>query len=229
MIHFLLLAATSIGVAETTDLAPFHRIEQRGSIDLEVIVDPSASRPKVELRGDEERFEDIEIESSGGVLTIRNKSSSGWNVWKGGGEVRGKITLARLESVASVGSGDVDVRGLDGGKFELRSSGSGDVSLKGRIGDLDVKTAGSGDFEAREIVAERVRIRAPGSGDVELAGSADVVKIDVMGSGDVDAGALRVAGRIQVSVMGSGDVTICAKGEVEQSTMGSGDVRIRCR
>ncbi|MEL6188269.1 MAG: head GIN domain-containing protein [Myxococcota bacterium] len=228
MIHFLLLAASSIGVAETSDLAPFTRIEHRGSIDLQVFVDPSAS-PKVVLKGDEERIEEIEIESSGGVLTIRTKSNSGWSWWSGKkGQVRGTITLPKLEALATVGSGDVDVKGLDGADFELRSTGSGDVTLRGRIGDLDVKTSGSGDFEARDLASSRVRIRAPGSGDVELAGTADLVKIDLMGSGDVDAGDLVVQERLDVSIMGSGDVTICARGEVDKSTMGSGDVRIRC-
>lgn len=223
-----LITACALGALTTLEVPAFSRVQVAGPIDVEITVDPNAARPvEVRLEGDEKAVARVEAKVEGGTLMVRAKGSSGWG-WMGRDGARLSATVKALEAVEVTGSGDLVVRGLGGTPLRVRSSGSGDVRLSGRIGDLDARLAGSGDLEAEGLEASRVEIALSGSGDVELAGRTAGLRVDLMGSGDIDAAAL-VAGDVRARIMGSGDIMVCAEGEVDEQVMGSGEVQVKCR
>lgn len=120
-----------------------------------------------------------------------------------------------LHSVA--GSGDVDVRGIQGpanftagsgnitassiGKDVQALAGSGDVKISDVQGQAQV-TTGSGDIEVRSATGG-VRVRA-GSGDIQIMQPNDNVVAET-GSGDVSVESAHADVRIHT---GSGEITI---------------------
>jgi hypothetical protein len=101
------------------------------------------------------------------------------------------------------GSGDVMVRGLDGGRFESKILGSGDIGLDGRVDVHDIISLGSGDVEAAGLTARHVGALILGSGSV---------RVDVVDS-------------IDVRIVGSGDLEYSGGNIRNQTNIGSGTVR----
>lgn len=108
--------------------------------------------------------------------------------------------------VTSMGSGEIDLGGIQAGLVGLTSSGSGDISLgAGNTDELDLVSSGSGDILARDLVAVSVSATLTGSGDAEVTAT-ESLDATLTGSGD-----LTVWGAPQqrdVVTSGSGDVLL---------------------
>jgi hypothetical protein len=95
-----------------------------------------------------------------------------------------------------------DVRGNDLGIVEVRSTSSGDITLRDVHGPVDVARVGSGDLHFATVGS--VRVGRVGSGDVTVSDAGADVSIDSIGSGDVNVNG--VAGNFHLGSKGSGDV-----------------------
>ena len=95
-----------------------------------------------------------------------------------------------------------DVRGDDLGIIDVRSVSSGDITLSGVHGPIDVARVGSGDLRFSEVGS--VRVGSVGSGDVSVSDAGGDVTVDSIGSGDVSVNG--VNGAFHVGSKGSGDV-----------------------
>ena len=214
----------AIGATQTVDVAPFSAVQNHGSIDIEVKIDPSAQEPyKLILDGEKESIDRVQYSSRGGTLKITSKRAYGSY-----DNVRLRTVVRSLENIRVHGSGDILVTGFKGDGLKLTSMGSGDVTLKGDVGDFEARLKGSGDLKVQNLGADRVNVVCSGSGDVLLEGRVSNLEVKLTGSGDVEAAKLK-ADKVKVSLMGSGDLTVCSSSAVQQRVYGSGDVRIKCK
>ncbi len=183
-------------VTTVRELPPFDRVRLEGAIDVAVKVG-GPQRVSVLLDGNLQQLLETRVE--GHTLVV----SSGRGLrWHGPGRV------------------DVAVPALRGFAIE----GSGDVTIEGGEGDLELAVDGSGDF-AWSGRAAKLRAAIQGSGDVKLAGTAQALAAEVEGSGNVRARGL-TAGSARIRVEGSGDVEVTlAGGTLDAEVSGSGDVR----
>lgn len=125
----------------------------------------------------------------------------------------------RLALDVEDGSGDAEIRSVDGG-LELMD-GSGDVRLEDIRGDVDIED-GSGDLRLGKL-GGRVTIE-DGSGDIEIDDAGGAVTIED-GSGSIDI--RNVLGPVAVDD-GSGDIAIDGvAGDVAIEEAGSGGLEIR--
>jgi hypothetical protein len=131
---------------------------------------------------------------------------------------------ARVEDVAalvlSIGSGDVNIPRLRG-PLEV-SVGSGDLVARD-IGPLQVRSLGSGDITVDHVRGDAT-IGSVGSGDITLRRVDGSASIDSIGSGDVELHA--VAGDVTLQRIGSGDLVVRdTGGDLTVHRKGSGDIR----
>ncbi|MGH8288254.1 MAG: DUF4097 family beta strand repeat-containing protein [Steroidobacteraceae bacterium] len=99
-------------------------------------------------------------------------------------------------------SGDVDARRV--GSVQLRSTGSGDVTVSEVHGDVHADRAGSGDLHFSDVEGS-VWVGSIGSGDLHLESISRNVDVRSIGSGDVVVD--DVGGDLKVDAAGSGDVS----------------------
>ncbi|MGF1509731.1 MAG: head GIN domain-containing protein [Myxococcota bacterium] len=227
MQYALFVAAFSVitPITQSKTVDPFTEVRSSGSAEIELQVDASQTGPvALTISGSQEALERLEISVEDGVLYVSSKQ---WLGMGGGLGPTIRATVSGLDSVNLNGSGDLRATRLDTDEMVIRTSGSGDVKMSGRIGDLRVSSAGSGDVEVRGVDGSEVSIQIAGSGDTTVEGKAGTLEVSVAGSGDVDGAALRVRD-VKASVLGSGDVTVCATGAIQRSEMGSGRVRNKC-
>ncbi|MEO1173797.1 MAG: head GIN domain-containing protein [Myxococcota bacterium] len=217
-----LMLASTVGITERVEVQDFTKFRHRGGSDIKILVDPSApERVVIELTGDEESIEKLEIASEKGELSIGPKRDSNMRRFP---DIRFKVRS--LEEIASAGSGDIRVAGLDG-DMVFQTAGSGDLQATGDIDECEISVAGSSDVSVSGISGDQTKVRIAGSGDVTVSGKSRKVLIEIAGSGDVDARGL-TAEKAQVQIAGSGNASVCATDSIKRQVRGSGDVDEAC-
>jgi hypothetical protein len=180
LIAALALAGCAIGddgprTAQTRDVAGFTRIENHDSTDLRI----RAGEPqRVRVIAGEKVIDDLRTEVRDGTLVV-TFDHDGW-----GGDAVVEASVPRLTRVEASGSGDIDASGIDADAFELRSDGSADLDLEGRVGRLAVDLDGSGDADLDGLAAREADVAVSGSGDADVR-AAERLDVRVDGSGDV--------------------------------------------
>jgi Putative auto-transporter adhesin, head GIN domain len=197
-------ATTGSGKAatETREASGFAAISLRGNMDLVV---RQGAREGVQVTADDNLLPLLQtvVEGSGDQRTLVIQ-------WPRGETVRTRaktvvtVDVVKLTSVASSGSGDINVESLktpalklsisgssdarlmklDTDQLNVSISGSGDVSASGRAGKLGLSIAGSGNLRARELAADDVDISIAGSGNADVQ-AAKTLAVAIAGSGDV--------------------------------------------
>lgn len=123
------------GVSERA-LPPFESLYVDGPLDVEVRVNEPCT---LRFEGDEERLVELSAEVRDGVLLVRADPGAPWRRGP-----RAVVTLPALTSLTAAGSGWVSVSGLDQARLAVRLRGSGDVRLRGRVGELAAEDGGAG-------------------------------------------------------------------------------------
>lgn len=124
---------------------------------------------------------------------------------EGSGDVvlKGQVNSKEL-TIEITGSGDVSAEDLLCEKAEIRTAGSGDITLKGSGTEAIYKVEGSGDINNAGFSTQDLECYLSGSGDVKAYVNRDL-KAYLLGSGDLYyKGAPK---NVIQSVKGSGDIS----------------------
>lgn len=193
------LAGCSLGdgprTSQTRDVATFTRIANRASIDVRLHV---GEPQRVRVRAGRKVIDDIVTEVRDGTLELNYDHSGPF-----GNDVVVDVSVPRLTGIEASGSGDVDADGIAADTFAIRSDGSADLALSGRVKQLALDMDGSGSADLTDLRAREAHVSLGGSGDADV-NAGRVLDVRVDGSGDV-----RYHGRPRLSqrVDGSGDVS----------------------
>jgi hypothetical protein len=175
----------------------FSAIQVRGASDIQVAIAPETS---VKVTTDDNLQELVETILRDDTLVIQ---TNGWLSTRNG--VRVDVTVPSLHEVKILGSGDINVRGLEEDAFTVGISGSGDINVSGSATNVDASVSGSGDIRLRDLLAQNMKVRISGSGNATVNATETLVA-RVSGSGDiryVDHPGLKA----DTKVSGSGDVS----------------------
>ncbi|MEB0277529.1 MULTISPECIES: head GIN domain-containing protein [unclassified Mucilaginibacter] len=198
-----LVVTAGLAKADTQDrhLTGFTSVAVAGSYDV-FITQGSSESVKVDAPAN--IIDKIITEVKGGVLVIHTKEGTNWNWDSGNKKMIVYVSIKDISAVSLAGSGDVVFKdGLRASSLKIKLTGSGDIS-----GKVDVKNLESS---------------IGGSGDITLSGRADNSTVSVVGSGDF-TGQNLVTTNTQVKVAGSGDARVNANDKIDASVVGSGDV-----
>lgn len=182
-------------VQQARSVGDFRRVETWGAEQVEVRL---GARPSLVIAADDNILPLLSSEVKNGALQIKSKGS-----YRIRGPIRVWITTPDLDAISTWGSGDVDVSGVNNGRFEMTSYGSGELRATGRTGKLDVDVYGSGSAKLASLDARDVQAAVYGSGSALVRASGEL-NARVMGSGSV-----RYVGRpaaLRQSRFGSGSI-----------------------
>ncbi|HRJ30306.1 MAG TPA: head GIN domain-containing protein [Cyclobacteriaceae bacterium] len=244
IVVFLLIGSlASAQNRETVNVEPFNRISFGVSGNAYV---KQGSTQRVEIEGNKETLEKIEVKVEGGKLVIRSKDR--WGSWSWGKEDRISvyITAKDIRGLSVSGSGDMEtqtkivtgdldlkVSGSGSLKAEVEAnnldasvSGSGRIKLRGKCNNMESGISGSGDVEADIAIANKLDVSISGSGKLIATGKANNVKTSISGSGSIRAAEFEVESA-DIKIAGSGSVEINVKSELNANISGSGSVRYK--
>ncbi|MBR4827110.1 MAG: DUF2807 domain-containing protein [Bacteroidales bacterium] len=224
------LKGNGVAVDTVIDVDGFNAVSLPASTD--VVYKIAEGDRSVVLTCDEKLVDHYFIHVEDGILYADVKPGA-YSVFT---KVQSVLTVCApvLEGVTVTGSGDCTVIGpvSTDSRFYLKCSGSGDVSVSGRIDcpEFTATTSGSGDISVGAVCCESsAGIRTTGSGDIDISAiAAQSVDISSSGSGDLSVEGI-TADSINARTSGSGDIDLVCKdaGVVDARTSGSGDISLR--
>ncbi len=222
---------------ESRSLDTFTAIKLVCSADLYIT---QGNQQQVKVVADERIMDHVSTEVENGVLIVDVKKNNFRRIetldvyitvaqldmikTMGSGDIYGKDTFSGKDmEIVIKGSGNVDFN-FDVQNLELGVYGSGDIDISGVRGTLGIVVSGSGDIEAESLKLESCSVKVNGSGDIELSGKTNELIVGVNGSGDID-GAEFMAVSVVARNSGSGDMVIHAIESLDIQLNGSGDVK----
>lgn len=205
-------------VSRERQVGSFDEIQSSGSFDI-VVTDGSNHQVRVEA--EENLQEYIIVETSGDKLNVRHKKGVNFRATK---PVIIHITAPALEAIRLSGSGNVkSTNTLNGSEsFELRSSGSGNMTVNVETSDMKAAISGSGNITLKGKTRELAGSIA-GSGNIRARDlQSEVTSVKISGSGSAEVVATQ---KLDSKIAGSGDVKYWGNASVNTSIAGSGSVR----
>lgn len=204
-------------VTKTRQPGQFSRIQQKGSLDIEIV---QGASHEVKIIAEDNIAEHIETEMEGGALVIRTEE--GFRL-KPTRDIQIVVTAPSLNGVESFGSGDIKstTEISSTSQFNVDTRGSGNITLQVKAPEVEAESTGSGNIELSGSCT-RLRLSTTGSGNLtadEL--SADEVVVDIRGSGN---GRVFANKSLTVDVKGSGDVSYRGNPSIKTDIKGSGSV-----
>ena len=189
-----------------------------GSMDL---VLRQASTPAMTVKGDALMLSHVTTKMEGNTLYIGTRGL----IFTTRQPLVVELTLAHLEKLQMMGSGDSNVRGFRGGNLTLQTRGSGDLNFDGEYQQVKVSSEGSGDLKLVILSNDKLDIAAQGSGDLNVKGQTKSLSVKLSGSGDLDAASVK-ASQVTIDSLGSGNARVSASQEITLHLTGSGDITV---
>ena len=180
----------------------FDRLKVTGPFKVGVLV--SAEPARIQLFGPPALLADTIAAVEGDTLVIRFREGATWS-WNPGSGVNVFVSAPNLTSVNVEGAADVEVggvhgdmflaatdgagtiiaRGLDVGRVQLATGGSGGITVEGRAREGTYVVGGSGSIDAKRLPVESASIAIGGAGSAR-ADVSSAANISVSGSGSVE-------------------------------------------
>ena len=203
--------------SENRQVGTFDKIKVTGSFSVSLI---KGKEGKVSITADDNLIEHIVTEVNGNSLNIRFKNKVNIKTYK---KLSIVVSVEKVSRISLTGSGNIIQNYIaEQDKIELSLTGSGDLTIPLKVGELDAKLTGSGDISCTGI-ADKIIVKVIGSGDFEGSElKSKYGEVSIAGSGDVE---VYVTEELKATVAGSGDIAY--KGNppiVERSVVGSGDI-----
>ena len=131
-----------------------------------------------------------------------------------------EITVPRLRSVESRGTGSIRLRPFEAAEFEADMSGTGNLMIDGlRSQKVGIVMSGTGNAVMQDIRTARLSLKLNGTGSIRGAGAVEALAIDSSGTGNVDTTAM-TARVLSVEASGTGGVRAQADGPAKVDASG---------
>ena len=206
-------------VTETRSLHQFNGVRTSGSIDVEVMNDPTQL---VKIEADDNIMQYVITKVQDGMLDVQLKPNFNYReinakvyvsaasltklAVAGSGSITSKDTLVNADEIEFKVSGSGDIIAVaDAPAIKASIGGSGTINLHGRTKDFNCSITGSGDFKCSNLLSEKTTASITGSGTAHVFVSVHLLA-KVTGSGDI-----YYAGHPAVEIHKTGSGTIEAE------------------
>ncbi len=212
-------AASNEIVKETRNVSAFSAISLSLSANVYL---SQGNQQKVEIEGDKEMLEKIEMKADGNTLEIKTKE----DCFSNPGKINIYIVVPEIKRLILKGSGKIISQTpfkTDG--LIINVSGSGTIKIqKLEVSEADIVISGSGSIDLTSGKSEnKLNITITGSGSFYGNGfQADRVKVNISGSGSAKVWAVNT---LETYITGSGSVYYKGNPLVNANAVGSGKTR----
>lgn len=213
-------------VSKSYDMGTFSSINLNSVQD---VVITQGKHNKVTVKGSDNLIPYCKLKNQGGTLVI-NLSDGEKGVNVNNCDLVVYVTMKDIESVKSSGTGDIKFKGsirskslslsvsgtsdfslpvLSGDYLKVSISGTGDMTIGGKVTNARFSISGTGDISAKLEGVANLSASISGTGDMNLTGTTDTASYSVSGTGDIYAKNM-IAKNVDANANGTGDITCYA-------------------
>ena len=178
----------------------------------------------IEITGDSDDLDDLEVEVKDNTLMLSMKSSSSWWNWmKRLDKVEAVVTMPRLDRLTANGGADVRSKHRwESGDFVAKSNGGADLVFSVKAKNLDATSNGGADLTA-DIEVDYLEASSNGGADLDLSGTAIKASLRANGGADLTAPKL-MCERVDASANGGADIVVSVSKAINASANGGADI-----
>lgn len=162
-------------VEDARKLEAFEEVEVSGALEVEIT---SGESPGVVVEADDNLLPYVQTDVSGKTLELKTTKSLDAT------KLVVHVTVPKLTKVESSGASEIEIRGVDGERFELELSGASEVKVSGEVEHFVVDASGAAEVDAASLMAERVEVDGSGASDFSVHAT-DALIVDLSGAGKV--------------------------------------------
>lgn len=162
------LRGTGKIISRTFDFKDFDKVSFEdfdGKIEVEI------GKPfsiKVDIDENLEPRLEVKKDDAENQLTIRLSGNYNGKLYLENTRIKIKVTMPEASVIQHRGNTNVYISGVLGRYFRFENDGNGDVSLQGKIDELDIKKSGNGNVNAQKLVAKTAKVKSYGNGNVSV-------------------------------------------------------------
>lgn len=175
-------------------LASFTKVKSYGSFDVEIKQGPQSD---VVIEGDENIVKIVECKVEGDALIIKTTENYTTST-----KLVVKVTMPAIDGLDLSGSGSINASDVSGDKLAIDLSGSGDITVNGKVRSLTADISGSGGIEASALEAEDATVDIAGSGSARVFANGALTG-EISGSGDIR---YKGSPKLTKDINGSGEI-----------------------
>ena len=167
------------GKMETREVkvGDFDRLDLTGAFDVEIRFGKSQ---ELKITIDDNLWDNLVAEVDGGTLELDWEKDC-----RPDSDCLIEIVVTSLKAVELHGAGDIDITGFEGSSFTFDLRGAGDLTMAGKVDDLEVHLSGAGNVDTRELKARNVDVSISGAGNADVYAS-DSLQGRVSGVGNLN-------------------------------------------
>ena len=166
-------------VTQERGVDAFHSIELRGSATVDVLI---GSQQSVVVEASADTQQRVRTSVRNGMLTVEHKGG-GWMWQAAPGELKLRVIVPKLNSLALSGAGRITLNGLDGGATSIVMSGAGDIEASGRVDTLTARLNGAGNADLSRLLATDADVQVNGAGNLSVNATGQLdAKLNGVGS-----------------------------------------------
>jgi len=199
---------------ETRSVPSFSKVFNEGQFDVYII---QASYNEVIMECESNLLPYIRTRVDGNNLYIETRDNLQPNY-----PIKVFVYTPEIQEVNLSGSGLIYADSVYTDQLDVRLSGSGNIDMLVRAGEVDLEISGSGD-SYMDVEADLVEASISGSGEMEFVGFADRADFKISGSGSVHAYDFPVDD-CYAKISGSGSMYVSVNSLLDVNISGSGSV-----
>ena len=182
--------------SEFRNVANFTKVSSEGV--FEVLITQGAPQ-SVEITGDDNILPEVKTTVVGNELQLYLDDDHNYKDIT----LKVNIIVPSITSIENSGIGNISILGVDtADNFNVRNSGTANISIEGSAKSLTLENEGTGKFKGFLFAVDDCDVTIVGSGDCEI-NSANTLNVHIEGSGDVH---YIGSPTIEADITGSGQV-----------------------
>jgi hypothetical protein len=167
---------SGVAASQIRTLPSFSAVDLAGVSNITVHV---GAMQTVVVRADDNLINSVKTDVRDGVLVVSERGDFSNKL-----PLRVDVIVPSLDSARLMGSGTINVTGVDARRFTAQLPGSGTLTISGQTRQLDAAIAGSGTMQLGGLVARSVTASVPGSGRLEVHATR-TLDASIPGSGQI--------------------------------------------
>ena len=161
---------------ETRNIADFKAIDVSGNFTVEAVAQKDFG---LEIETDDNLFQYIKTEVSGGVLKIETTIHV-----QPTDKILVRISAPSIESFKTSGAANVDLKNINNDSLKVDSSGASKFKIEGAAKNFIIETSGASKVDAENLKTENTSIDANGASRIDVYATNDL-KVKLSGAGKV--------------------------------------------
>ncbi len=169
-------------ISKSFDFKNFDKLE---ILDLAGKVNVEVGKPfSVNIDIDDNLESLLRVKENNGELTITLQGNNYNKLYVEETNIKVTVTMPEVSVVRHRSNSNMNITGITGRYFRVKSTGNGSVTLNGSIDELDIICHGNGAVKAEGMVANLLKVQKSGNGNVYIK-TDSVFTATGSGNGDV--------------------------------------------